>query len=37
MIKIIFPVSITPELSSSCATLIGTNVVSSPTCTLNSA
>jgi hypothetical protein len=32
MIKIYFPDTITPTLSSSCATLSGTGVVSNPTC-----
>lgn len=35
MIQITFPPTITPTLSSNCATLIGNNVVNSPTCNYN--
>ena len=37
MVKIIFPSTITPSKTTSCATLIGTNVVTSPTCSVSSA
>lgn len=36
MVKIVFPSTIKPTLSTGCATLIGTSVKSSPTCTYDS-
>ena len=36
MIQITFPPTITPTLSANCATLIGNNVINSPTCSFNS-